>query len=56
MSNVGRPIDKKAVEQVKQFRAKGLTFRQISRIMQKDIKSIWRWYLVGEDKIVDKLS
>jgi hypothetical protein len=37
--------DIKSVRKVKQLREKGLSFRQIMRVMNKtDVKTIYRWY------------
>lgn len=32
-------------------RAKGLTFREIGRLMNKDVRQIYRWYQYGVDFI-----
>jgi transposase-like protein len=40
------------IKKVKALRKKGLYFRQIARILEKDVKSIYRWYQYG--KAVDK--
>lgn len=49
--------DIKSVRKVKELRNKGLTFRQIMRIMdKKDVKTIYRWftYVLPEECAVGK--
>lgn len=38
------------IKQVKTLRAKGLSFRQIAKLLDKDVKNIYLWYKydVGE--------
>lgn len=51
---MSRKRNKKAMDLVKNLRAKGLSFREISRIMRKDIKTIFmwnRWNMEGVDKL-----
>jgi hypothetical protein len=42
--------DMAMIKKVKEFRSKGLTFRQIAKILEKDVKTIYRWasYSVGK--------
>lgn len=44
-----------SVKKVRSLRSKGLSYREISRVIQKDLKSIYRWahYDVGD---LEKLS
>lgn len=46
----GRPIDYKKLEQARKYRAQGLTFGEIAKLMESHKKSVWRWmnYDVGE--------
>lgn len=42
--------DLEMVKKVKDFRAKGLSFRQIAKLLEKDVKTVYRWasYDVGK--------
>lgn len=42
--------DIEMVNKVKDFRAKGLSFRQIAKLLEKDVKTVYRWasYSVGK--------
>ena len=40
------------IKKVKALRKKGLYFRQIAKILEKDVKSVYRWYKYSEG--VDK--
>lgn len=31
------------IKKVKEFRKKGITFRQIAKLLERDLKTIWRW-------------
>lgn len=42
-------MDTKAVKSVLKYRAKGLSFREIARIMQADVRQIHRWYNYAVD-------
>jgi len=35
-------VDK--VKKVKELRAKGLSFRDISKLVEADVKQVYRWY------------
>ena len=39
----GPAPNKEMIEAVKSYRKKGLSFRQISRVLNKDVKSVYRW-------------
>lgn len=32
------------IKKVKQYRKKGLSFRQIARVLNKDVKNVYIWY------------
>jgi DNA-directed RNA polymerase specialized sigma24 family protein len=45
----------KAIERVKELRdSKGLSFREIAKLMDSDVKTVYRWYsyTVGKGKKV----
>ncbi len=56
MEQRGRPINLKAVKKVRELRDKGLSFRDISKIMERDLKSIFRWYNYQVGKNVAKVD
>ena len=39
----GRPPNVMAIEQFKELRKKKRSFRQIAKIMNRDLKTLWRW-------------
>ena len=45
MKTLGRPVDIKKVAQVKSLRKKGLSFRQIAKLLEKDLKTVYFWHL-----------
>jgi hypothetical protein len=43
-------IDIKSVKKVKNYREKGLSFREISKILGADVRQVHRWYTYQTDK------
>lgn len=45
---MGRPRNQKMIARVKELRSKGLSFREIARVLKvKNVKSIYRWFEYG---------
>lgn len=40
-------IDTKNVKKVMEYRKKGLTVKEISLLLQRDYKTVYRWYSFG---------
>lgn len=53
---IGRPRDKEAIKKVRLLKDKGgLSFRQISVVMKKDVKTVHQWYKFSfEDELLAK--
>lgn len=47
---MARPRNNKMVKEVTKFRKKGLTFRQIAKVLDSDVKIVHWWYRVGVKK------
>ena len=43
--------DKIMVKRVGKLRGKGLSFRQIAKLIDKDVKTVYRWFLYYSGKI-----
>lgn len=50
---LGRPIKIKKVLKVQELRKKGLSFRDIAKLENADVKTVYRWYNYDVGKIVD---
>lgn len=42
--------DLKMIEKVKELRKKNLSFRQISKVLDKDVKTVYTWFEYGVGK------
>lgn len=48
----GRPINYKMCEKVREYRdVKGLSFRDIEKLLGHDLKTIYRWYRIPLAKV-----
>jgi len=41
--------DEKNMNKVKELRSKGLTFRQIAKLLDSDLKTVYRWFQYTQD-------
>lgn len=41
---VGRKVDVKMVDRVQELKKKGLSFREIAKLVGKDVKTVHDWY------------
>ncbi len=39
--------DQEMIEKVKAYHKKGLSFREIAKLLEKDVKNVYRWYQYG---------
>ena len=50
----GRPPKVKEIKEAKAYRKKGLSFFKIAKLMDSDVKTVFRWVNYDIGKIVDK--
>ena len=43
MKKIGRPLCVNQIKKVKAYRNKGLSFRQIAKLLNADVKTVFRW-------------
>lgn len=48
------PMDVKAVKEVLKYRSKGLSFREIARLLEVDVRQVHRWYKYAVDSYPHK--
>jgi transposase len=43
--------DQEMIDKVKAYHKKGLSFREIAKLLEKDLKNVYRWYQYGVGEI-----
>lgn len=54
IKRTGRPPKVKRIKEAKSYRKKGLSFMKIAKIMDSDVKTVFRWVNYDIGKTVDK--